>query len=268
MEKDLVSLYLDDIKKYKLLTREEEVVLLEKAQLGDKEAKQELILKNLRLVVNVAKKYSIRGMSLIDLVSEGNIGLIYAIDKFNLDKGTRFSTYAVWWIKQSISKALINKGRDIRIPSYKHDLISKINKKMINGFLNNGQVANIEEVARELSMSTVQIEKVMLEFQETVSLNTTISEDIYLQDTINFSDGSNLEDEILERMHRRKTKEMLEHLSLREKQILTWRYGLDGCEIQTLDQIGKIFNITRERVRQIEKKTLQKLKTKYGEQRV
>ncbi|MGL6120998.1 MAG: sigma-70 family RNA polymerase sigma factor, partial [Fusobacteriaceae bacterium] len=227
-----------------------------------------LILKNLRLVVNVAKKYSIRGMSLIDLVSEGNIGLIYAIDKFNLDKGTRFSTYAVWWIKQSISKALINKGRDIRIPSYKHDLISKINKKMINGFLNNDKVANIEEVAKELSMSTVQIEKVMFEFKETVSLNITVSEDIYLQDTIIFSDGSNLEDEILERMHRTKTKEMLEHLSLREKQILTWRYGLDGCEIQTLDQIGKVFNITRERVRQIEKKTLQKLKTKYEEQRV
>ena len=123
IEKDLISLYLADIRKYKILDKDEELNLLIKAKAGDEEAKNQLILSNLRLVVNIAKGYINKGLSFIDLISEGNLGLIYAIEKFDITKGFRFSTYAVWWIKQSISKAVIVKGREIRIPSYKYDLL-------------------------------------------------------------------------------------------------------------------------------------------------
>ena len=130
-EKDLVSLYLNDIRKYEILDREEEEKLLLKVKEGDLEAKNKLIISNLRLVISVAKNYMNKGMTLIDLISEGNFGLIRAIDKFDIDKGFRFSTYAVWWIKQSITKALMCKGREIRIPSYKYDLLNKINKIIV-----------------------------------------------------------------------------------------------------------------------------------------
>jgi RNA polymerase primary sigma factor len=133
-EKDLVSLYLNDIRKHEILTKEEEQELLIKAKSGDEQAKQQLILSNLRLVVNIAKNYSNKGLGFIDLISEGNFGLIHAIDKFDYTKGYRFSTYAVWWIKQAVTKAIISKGREIRIPSYKHDILNKVNK-FIMGYI-------------------------------------------------------------------------------------------------------------------------------------
>ena len=131
IEKDLISLYLADIRKYKILDKDEELNLLIKAKAGDEESKNQLILSNLRLVVNIAKGYINKGLSFIDLISEGNLGLIYAIEKFDITKGFRFSTYAVWWIKQSISKAVIVKGREIRIPSYKYDLLNKVNRYVV-----------------------------------------------------------------------------------------------------------------------------------------
>ena len=133
IEKDLISLYLADIRKYKILDKDEELNLLIKAKAGDEESKNQLILSNLRLVVNIAKGYINKGLSFIDLISEGNLGLIYAIEKFDITKGFRFSTYAVWWIKQSISKAVIVKGREIRIPSYKYDLLNDIISLLILG---------------------------------------------------------------------------------------------------------------------------------------
>ena len=138
IEKDLISLYLADIRKYKILDKDEELNLLIKAKAGDEESKNQLILSNLRLVVNIAKGYINKGLSFIDLISEGNLGLIYAIEKFDITKGFRFSTYAVWWIKQSISKAVIVKGREIRIPSYKYDLLNKVNRYVMSRLKDEG----------------------------------------------------------------------------------------------------------------------------------
>ncbi|MGL4969905.1 MAG: sigma-70 family RNA polymerase sigma factor, partial [Fusobacteriaceae bacterium] len=137
-EKDLISLYLDDIRKYDILTKDEEFSLLRKAQAGDLEAKNKLVVSNLRLVVSIAKSYSVKGMNLIDLISEGNIGLINSIEKFDISMGNRFSTYAVWLIKQSINKAIITKGREIRIPSYKYEMIGKLNKFAVKSLMENG----------------------------------------------------------------------------------------------------------------------------------
>ena len=173
-EKDLVSLYLDDIKKYEILDREEEEKLLIKVKEGDLEAKNKLILCNLRLVISVAKNYMNKGMTLIDLISEGNFGLIRAIDKFDINKGFRFSTYAVWWIKQSITKAVMSKGREIRIPSYKYDLLNKINKVIVEELMNTGDYPSNEVIAEKLKLSPEKVANIMVEFQEIISLNSSV----------------------------------------------------------------------------------------------
>lgn len=264
IEKDLVSLYLEDIRKYEILSKDEEVELLKAAQEGIVDAKNKLILSNLRLVVNIAKGYMHKGLGFIDLISEGNFGLIHAIEKFDISKGYRFSTYAVWWIKQSISKAIVSKGREIRIPSYKHDLFNKINKFIMDHVMGTGNYPSIEAIAEHLKLSMGKVEKLMLEFQEVLSLNASIGEDIYLEDTIaETTENASLEDEILNDILKEQVREMLNELADREREILKLRYGLDGCEIHTLEEIGDTFNITRERVRQIEKKTLSKLRSKY-----
>lgn len=260
LDKDLISYYLEDIRKYKILDKEEEIELLKKAKSGDIEAKNQLILSNLRLVVNIAKNYVNRGLSLIDLISEGNFGLIYAIEKFDMDKGFRFSTYAVWWIKQSITKAIICKGRGIRIPSYKYDLLSKVNKYVLKRVREEGVYPTVEEISEELKIDKDKIEEIMLAFQDTMSLSASIGDDIQLEDIIADTENSSIEDNIIEEIEREQVREIVKVLDDREKQILKLRFGLDGEEIHTLEEIGATFNITRERVRQIEKKTLQKLK--------
>lgn len=267
MDRDLVSLYLEDIRKYEVLTRDEEVKLITASQGGDAEAKNKLILSNLKLVVSMAKKYINRGMSFIDLISEGNFGLIYAIEKFDPDKGYRFSTYAVWWIRHSISKAVTAKGREIRIPSYKYDLLSKVNKFITDRLKEDSNYPSIEEISSNLNISKKIVESLMTDFQDVISLNIEIGEDICLEDVVaEISDNNSLEDNILNKMVKGQIKEILDSLSTREKEILTLRYGLDGSEIHTLEEIGQTFNITRERVRQIEKKTLDKLKAKYSKE--
>lgn len=263
LERDLISLYLDDIRKYDILNKEEEIDLLQRAQSGEAEAKNKLILSNLRLVVNVAKSYSTKGMNLIDLISEGNFGLIYSIEKFNISLGNRFSTYAVWWIKQSINKAIITKGREIRIPSYKYDLINKINRFVVKHLMDNGNYPTNAEIAANLELSVEKIEKLLIEFQDMLSLNANIGEDIFLEDTITDSDNYTIEDEVIEKLDKRQIMDIIATLSEREREILKLRYGLDGYETQTLEEVGKTFSITRERVRQIEKRTLQKLKERY-----
>lgn len=261
LDKDLISYYLEDIRKYRILDKDEEMELLKKAKNGDMEAKNELILCNLRLVVNIAKNYINRGLSLIDLISEGNFGLIYAIEKFDMDKGFRFSTYAVWWIKQSITKAIICKGRGIRIPSYKYDLLSKVNRYVLKKMREDGEYPSIEEIASELKIDKDKVEEIMTAFQDTMSLSTSIGDDIQLEDIIADNDNSSIEDDIIEEMEKEQLREIVKGLDEREKQILKLRFGLDGEETHTLEEIGETFNITRERVRQIEKKSLQKLKT-------
>lgn len=266
-EKDLVTCYLDDIKQYDRLTREEETELLLQAKNGSIEAREKLILCNLRLVVNVAKSYMHKGLGFIDLISEGNFGLIHAIEKFDIDKGYRFSTYAVWWIKQAISKAVISKGREIRIPSYKYDLLNKVNKFIMDYISNNGEYPSLEEIADGVGQNLEKLESMMMEFQETISLNSPIGDDIYLEDTISDEDSEkSLESEVISRISREQIEEILNKLGDREKQILKMRYGFDGNQIHTLEDIGQSFNITRERVRQIEQKTLEKLKMRYSEQ--
>lgn len=264
-DRDILALYLNDIRKYKTLTKEEEMELIKKAQAGDLEAKNHVILSNLRLVVNIAKGYRSKGMTLIDLISEGNLGLIRAVEKFKLEKGFRFSTYAVWWIKQSISKAIISKGREIRIPSYRYDILNKMNKYITDTVQLVGIYPSIEEVAEHLGMDTQKIQDIMIEFQEPMSLHTEIGEDIYLEDILSSSE-EHFEEKIYYKMMQQKLCDILNHLEEREKEILKLRFGLDGYEIHTLEDIGKNFNITRERVRQIEKNTLKKLKKKYNKE--
>ncbi len=265
-EKDLVSLYLDDIKKYEILDREEEEKLLIKVKEGDLEAKNKLILCNLRLVISVAKNYMNKGMTLIDLISEGNFGLIRAIDKFDINKGFRFSTYAVWWIKQSITKAVMSKGREIRIPSYKYDLLNKINKVIVEELMNTGDYPSNEVIAEKLKLSPEKVANIMVEFQEIISLNSSVGDNIYLEDTILNEDSENFENDIINEISKKKIYEILDNLEERERDILLRRYGLSGYDIHTLEQVGEAFNITRERVRQIEKKTLAKLRKKYDKE--
>lgn len=264
-EKDLVSLYLNDIRKHEILTKEEEQELLIKAKSGDEQAKQQLILSNLRLVVNIAKNYSNKGLGFIDLISEGNFGLIHAIDKFDYTKGYRFSTYAVWWIKQAVTKAIISKGREIRIPSYKHDILNKVNKFIMGYITEYSSYPSIDSIAQGTGLEEKKIQKVMLEFQDMLSLNASIGDDIYLEDTISQADEESLENKVLGEIAKEEINAILGLLKPREKDILTLRYGLFGQEIHTLEEVGKKFNITRERVRQIEKKTLDKLRIKYSD---
>lgn len=263
-EKDLVSLYLEDIRKYNILDKDEELFLLKEAKKGKPEAKNKLILSNLRLVVNIAKSYTNKGMGFIDLISEGNFGLIHAIEKFDVSKGYRFSTYAVWWIKQAISKAVISKGREIRIPSYKHDMLNRINKYIMEHVMKVGTYPSIVEISEGAEVEFSKVEKLIVEFQDIISLNAAIGDDIYLEDTIAENVDETLEEEILNEISRRQINEIVNGLDIREREILKLRYGLDGYEIHTLEEIGKSFSITRERVRQIEKKTLKKLRTKYS----
>ena len=260
LDRDLISYYLEDIRKYKVLEKDEETELLKKAKAGDIEAKNKLILCNLRLVVNIAKNYVNRGLSLIDLISEGNFGLIYAIEKFDMKKGFRFSTYAVWWIKQSITKAIICKGRGIRIPSYKYDLLSKVNRYVLNRVREEGIYPTVEEISEDLNVDKEKIEEIMVAFQDPMSLSASIGDDIQLEDIIANNSETSIEDDIIEEMEREQVRQIVKVLDEREKQILKLRFGLDGEEIHTLEEIGQTFNITRERVRQIEKKTLKKLK--------
>lgn len=257
---NLISLYLSDLQNYQLLSKEEEYELLRRIrEENDEQARQLLILSNLRLVISTAKKSMGNGLPLIDLISEGNIGLIKAINKFDYKTGHRFSTYAVWWIKQAIKKATINKGRDIRIPSYKYEQIAKVNKIMSEYVSEYGQPPSTEYIAEKMDLKENKVILLINEFQDIMSLNETIGENIYLEDII--GEENNIEDEIIKDDQILEMKELLASvLTDREQQILELRYGLYEQKIHTLKEIGDIMNITRERVRQIEKKAILKLK--------
>lgn len=257
---NLISLYISDLQNHELLTAEEEVELFKRVrEENDEQAKHLLILSNLRLVVSEAKKLLGNGLPLIDLISEGNLGLIKSIDKFDYTKGLRFSTYAVWWIKQTIKKAIVNLGRDIRIPSYKYEQLSKVNK-VIETYQNEcGDIPSTEYIADVLGMKPSKVVLLQNEFQEIISLNDTIGDNIFLEDVIGQND--NVEDDIIRNDQLSEMYHLLEEtLNAREKEILELRYGLSNNKIHTLKEIGEKLNITRERVRQIEKKAITKLK--------
>ena len=261
---NLISLYLNDIKKYELLTKEEEYELLRKIREDkDEDARHLLILSNLRLVISVAKKSMGNGLLLIDLISEGNIGLIKAINKFDYEKGHRFSTYAVWWIKQSIKKAVINKGRDIRIPSYMYEQLSKVNRTIMEYISEFGETPTTKYIADKTELKESKVVLLLNEFQDILSLNETIGDNIFLEDVIGASD--NIEEKIIKEDQLAEMRDLLDNiLSDREKEILELRYGLYDNKIHTLKEIGDMLSITRERVRQIEKKAITKLKLHFG----
>ena len=261
---NLISLYLNDIQKYELLTKEEEYELLRKIREDkDEDARHLLILSNLRLVISVAKKSMGNGLLLIDLISEGNIGLIKAINKFDYEKGHRFSTYAVWWIKQSIKKAVINKGRDIRIPSYKYEQLSKVNRTIMEYISEFGETPTTKYIADKTGLKESKVVLLLNEFQDILSLNETIGDNIFLEDVIGASD--NIEEKIIKEDQLAEMRDLLDNiLSDREKEILELRYGLYDNKIHTLKEIGDMLSITRERVRQIEKKAITKLKLHFG----
>lgn len=260
-ERDIISSYLDDIRKYNILEKDEELELLKRAQTGDDTAREKLILCNLRLVVNIAKRYTSRGLSLIDLISEGNFGLISAIEKFDTNSGHRLSTYGVCWIKQAINKAIICKGREIRIPSYKYDVLSKINKYITETIKDTGEYPATEDIAKKLDMTNHQVVDILRVFQDPMSLSMPIGEDIFLEDTIPCD--NDMESAIIRDLLNDEVKNIIDVLDEREKSILIMRYGLNGQEERTLEDIGSIFHITRERVRQIEKRSLEKLRVQY-----
>ncbi len=261
---NLISLYLNDIQKYELLTKEEEYELLRKIREDkDEDARHLLILSNLRLVISVAKKSMGNGLLLIDLISEGNIGLIKAINKFDYEKGHRFSTYAVWWIKQSIKKAVTNKGRDIRIPSYKYEQLSKVNRTIMEYISEFGETPTTKYIADKTELKESKVVLLLNEFQDILSLNETIGDNIFLEDVIGASD--NIEEKIIKEDQLAEMRDLLDNiLSDREKEILELRYGLYDNKIHTLKEIGDMLSITRERVRQIEKKAITKLKLHFG----
>ncbi len=267
---DAIRSYLHEIGKIPLLTADEEIVLAKRMEVGEKEASQLLITANLRLVVSVAKKYAKHGLELLDLIQEGNIGLMKAVEKFDYKRGFKFSTYATWWIRQAITRAIADQARTIRIPVHMIETINKYNK--VNAILTAklGKKPSDEEVAAEMGIEPQKIQEIIKINQNPSSLSTPIGEekDNQLQDMI--PDTSSLSpDEIATSEYLRdQIKEVLHELQDRERRVLALRFGLEDGINRTLEEVGKEFGVTRERIRQIEAKALRKLKEKSVEKQL
>lgn len=259
METNLINLYLNDLKQYKLLDRNEEIELIRRIkEENDEEAKQIMLVSNLRLVVSVAKKHLGQGLPLIDMISEGNFGLMKAVEKFELDKEVKFSTYAVWWIRQSIKKSIINKSRDIRIPTYKYEKISKINKIVADYKLVHGKMPSIEYLSKITNDEEMKVESLINEYNSIISLNEPVGDRIELENII--GNSSSIEEDLYREEQLQEIDDLLTTvLNDREYEVIKYRYGLNNTNSQTLKEIGEILNITRERVRQIEKRAINKL---------
>ncbi len=259
---DPVKVYLKEIGRVPLLTSEEEIELAVRIAENDPEAKRRLSEANLRLVVSIAKRYVGRGMQFLDLIQEGNLGLIKAVDKFDHTKGFKFSTYATWWIRQAITRAIADQARTIRIPVHMVETINKVKKTSSMLLHENGRDATAEEIAERLEMPVEKVREILRVSQEPVSLETPIGEeeDSHLGDFIPDDDAQAPVDAASMALMREQLAEVLKTLTPREARVLCLRYGLEDGNPKTLEEVGREFNVTRERIRQIEAKALRKLR--------
>ncbi len=259
---DPVRMYLKEIGKVPLLSAEEEIELAKRMELGDMEAKQRLAEANLRLVVSIAKRYVGRGMLFLDLIQEGNLGLIKAVEKFDYRKGYKFSTYATWWIRQAITRAIADQARTIRIPVHMVETINKLIRVQRQLLQELGREPVPEEIAAEMNMPVERVREIMKISQEPVSLETPIGEeeDSHLGDFIQDEQVPVPADAAAFTLLKEQLEEVLNTLTDREKKVLTLRFGLEDGRARTLEEVGKEFNVTRERIRQIEAKALRKLR--------
>ncbi|MBO4342933.1 MAG: RNA polymerase sigma factor RpoD [Clostridia bacterium] len=259
---DPVKVYLKEIGKVALLTPEEEIELAIRIADDDESAKKRLAEANLRLVVSIAKRYVGRGMQFLDLIQEGNLGLIKAVDKFDYTKGFKFSTYATWWIRQAITRAIADQARTIRIPVHMVETINKVKKTSSQLLHKNGRDPTAEEIAQELDMPVEKVRDIMRVAQEPVSLETPIGEeeDSHLGDFIPDDEAPAPADAASMVLLKEQLEDVLKTLQPREAQVLKLRFGLEGGHPHTLEEVGAEFNVTRERIRQIEAKALRKLR--------
>ncbi len=259
---DPVRMYLKEIGKVPLLSAEEEIELAKKMELGDQEAKKRLAEANLRLVVSIAKRYVGRGMLFLDLIQEGNLGLIKAVEKFDYRKGYKFSTYATWWIRQAITRAIADQARTIRIPVHMVETINKLIRVSRQLLQELGREPSPEEIAEEMNMPVDRVREIMKISQEPVSLETPIGEeeDSHLGDFIQDDNVPVPADAAAFTLLKEQLVEVLGTLTEREQKVLRLRFGLDDGRARTLEEVGKEFNVTRERIRQIEAKALRKLR--------
>ena len=267
---DAIRSYLYEIGKIPLLNAQEEVILAKRIEQGNKEASQLLITANLRLVVSIAKKYSKSGLELLDLIQEGNIGLMRAVEKFDYHKGFKFSTYATWWIRQAITRAIADQARTIRVPVHMIETINKFNK--VNSTLTTrlGRQPTDEEIAKEMDIELVKVAEIRKIKQNPSSLATPIGDekDSKLQDIIPDNWSPSPEDFATGEYLKNQLKDILDQLQDRERRVLALRFGLEDGVTRTLEEVGREFGVTRERIRQIEAKALKKLKDKSSEKRL
>ncbi len=259
---DPVRMYLKEIGKVPLLSAEEEIELAKRMELGDQEAKKRLAEANLRLVVSIAKRYVGRGMLFLDLIQEGNLGLIKAVEKFDYRKGYKFSTYATWWIRQAITRAIADQARTIRIPVHMVETINKLIRVSRQLLQELGREPTPEEIAEEMFMPVERVREILKISQEPVSLETPIGEeeDSHLGDFIQDDNVPIPADAAAFTLLKEQLQEVLGTLTEREQKVLTLRFGLEDGRARTLEEVGKEFNVTRERIRQIEAKALRKLR--------
>lgn len=267
---DAVKLYLKEIGRYPLLTAEKEVILAKQIEAGDEHAKKILAQSNLRLVVSIAKKYMGRGLQFLDLINEGNIGLMRAIDKFDYRKGYKFSTYATWWIRQAITRAIADQAKLIRIPVHMNDTINKLKKTQKQMVQKLGREPNPEEIAKEMDLTVEKVNDIMKISVEPISMETKFGDedDSSLGDLIKDEDAIDPVNTTRDVMLDESLEDVLSSLTEKEAMVLRLRYGLDDGETKTLEDVGKMFGVTRERIRQIEAKALRKLRHPSRSQRL
>ncbi|TNJ64147.1 RNA polymerase sigma factor RpoD [Paenibacillus hemerocallicola] len=259
---DPVRMYLKEIGRVPLLSADDEVDLAKRIENGDEEAKRRLAEANLRLVVSIAKRYVGRGMLFLDLIQEGNMGLIKAVEKFDHTKGYKFSTYATWWIRQAITRAIADQARTIRIPVHMVETINKLIRVSRQLLQELGREPMPEEIAKEMDLSTEKVREIMKIAQEPVSLETPIGEedDSHLGDFIEDQEALAPADAAAYELLKEQLEDVLDTLTEREENVLRLRFGLDDGRTRTLEEVGKVFGVTRERIRQIEAKALRKLR--------